>query len=96
MCRGVGVPSPQVPDEDDVLVRTESQEAMHPGKLEINFEEMMKMKEEGERKMKEEARREKMEREKKEFEQLRQEMGEVSTNVLHEVMRHMSSRAHPI
>lgn len=65
-------------DEDNTLVRTESQEAMHPGKLEINFEEMMKMKEEEERKRKEEARRQKMEMEKKEFEQLRQEMGEVN------------------
>lgn len=70
----------QVQDEDDVtLSRTESQEAMHPGKLEINFEEMMKIKEEGERKKKEEERRMKMEREKKEFEQLRQEMGVVRT-----------------
>lgn len=51
---------------------------MHPGKLEINFEEMLKIKEEAEKKRKEEARRMKMEMEKKEFEQLRQEMGEVS------------------
>lgn len=68
----------QVQDDDETLVRTESQEAMHPGKLEINFEEMLKMKEEAERKRKEEARRQKMEMEQKEFEQLRQEMGEVS------------------
>lgn len=68
----------QVQDDDDnTLVRTESQEAMHPGKLEINFEEMLKMKEDAERKRKQEARRQKMEMEKKEFEQLRQEMGEV-------------------
>lgn len=65
-------------DDDNTLVRTESQEAMHPGKLEINFEEMLKMKEEAERKRKQEARRQKMEMEKKEFEQLRQEMGKVS------------------
>lgn len=63
-------------------MRTESQEAMHPGKLEINFEEMMKMKEEEERKKKEEARRKKMEMEKKELDQMRQEMGEVNTNLL--------------
>lgn len=68
----------QVQDDDGTLVRTESQEAMHPGKLEINFEEMLKMKEEAERKRKAEARRQKMEMEKKEFEQLRQEMSEVS------------------
>ncbi|XP_060738203.1 nexilin isoform X1 [Tachysurus vachellii] len=68
-------------DEDDTLVRTESQEAMHPGKLEINFEEMMKMKEEEKRKRKAEARRQKMEMEKKELEQLRQEMGECQEEI---------------
>lgn len=76
---------------------------MHPGKLEINFEEMMKMKEEEERKKEEEARRKKMEREKKEFEQLRQEMGEVNAElsvhlrrvyVIYGVMHHTSSSAH--
>ncbi|XP_053481917.1 nexilin isoform X1 [Ictalurus furcatus] len=76
----------EVQDEDDTLVRTESQEAMHPGKLEINFEEMMKMKEEEERKKKEEARRKKMEIEKKEFEQIRQEMGEEEINETTEVV----------
>ncbi|XP_047011701.1 nexilin isoform X3 [Ictalurus punctatus] len=76
----------EVQDEDDTLVRTESQEAMHPGKLEINFEEMMKMKEEEERKKKEEARRKKMEMEKKEFEQIRQEMGEEEINETTEVV----------
>ncbi|XP_026784394.3 nexilin isoform X1 [Pangasianodon hypophthalmus] len=76
----------EVQDEDDTLVRTASQEAMHPGKLEINFEEMMKMKEEEERKNKEEARRKKMEMEKKEFEQLRQEMGEEEINETTEVV----------
>ncbi|XP_060786928.1 nexilin isoform X2 [Neoarius graeffei] len=75
-----------VQDEDDTLVRTESQEAMHPGKLEINFEEMMKMKEEEERKKKEEARRKKMELEKKELEQLRQEMGEEEINETTEIV----------
>ncbi|KAF4110122.1 hypothetical protein G5714_009374 [Onychostoma macrolepis] len=76
----------EVQDDDETLVRTESQEAMHPGKLEINFEEMLKMKEEAERKRKEEARRQKMEMEKKEFEQLRQEMGEDEINESSEVV----------
>uniref|UniRef100_A0A8C1RDM3 Nexilin (F actin binding protein) n=1 Tax=Cyprinus carpio TaxID=7962 RepID=A0A8C1RDM3_CYPCA len=73
-------------DDDETLVRTESQEAMHPGKLEINFEEMLKMKEEAERKRKQEARRQKMEMEKKEFEQLRQEMDEDEINESSEVV----------
>ncbi|TRY95212.1 hypothetical protein DNTS_010023 [Danionella cerebrum] len=76
----------EVEDGDESLVRTESQEAMHPGKLEINFEEMLKMKEEAERKRKQEARRQKMEMEKKEFEQLRQEMGEEEINESFEVV----------
>uniref|UniRef100_A0A8C1BWC7 Nexilin (F actin binding protein) n=2 Tax=Cyprinus carpio TaxID=7962 RepID=A0A8C1BWC7_CYPCA len=75
-----------VQDDDETLVRTESQEAMHPGKLEINFEEMLKMKEEAERKRKQEARRQKMEMEKKEFEQLRQEMDEDEINESSEVV----------
>lgn len=75
-----------IEDDDYTLVRTESQEAMHPGKLEINFEEMLKIKEEAERKRKEEARRMKMEMEKKEFEQLRQEMGEDEVNESFEVV----------
>ncbi|XP_057212855.1 nexilin isoform X2 [Triplophysa rosa] len=75
-----------IQDDDDTLVRTESQEAMYPGKLEINFEEMLKMKEDAERKRKEEARRMKMEMEKKEFEQLRQEMGEDEINESTEVV----------
>ncbi|XP_059359863.1 nexilin isoform X3 [Carassius carassius] len=76
----------EMQDDDKTLVRTESQEAMHPGKLEINFEEMLKMKEEAERKRKQEARRQKMEMEKKEFEQLRQEMGEDEINESSEVV----------
>lgn len=64
-------------DDEEGLMKTASQEALHPGKLEINFEEMLKMKEEAERRRKEEERRKKMEMEKKEFEQLRQEMEEV-------------------
>uniref|UniRef100_A0A673J1G1 Nexilin-like n=1 Tax=Sinocyclocheilus rhinocerous TaxID=307959 RepID=A0A673J1G1_9TELE len=75
-----------VQDDDETLVRTESQEAMHLGKLEINFEEMLKMKEEAERKRKDEAKRQKMEMEKKEFEQLRQEMGEDEINESSEVV----------
>ncbi|KAK9970834.1 hypothetical protein ABG768_026741 [Culter alburnus] len=75
-----------VQDDDGTLVRTESQEAMHPGKLEINFEEMLKMKEEAEQKRKAEARRQKMEMEKKEFEQMRQEMGEDEINESSEVV----------
>ncbi|XP_052460518.1 nexilin-like [Carassius gibelio] len=75
-----------VQDDEKTLARTESQEAMHPGKLEINFEEMLKMKEEAERKRKEEAKCLKMEMEKKEFEQLRQEMGEDKINESSEVV----------
>lgn len=59
-------------------MKSESQEALHPKKLEINFEELLKEKEEAERRRKVEERRKKMEQEKQEFEQLRQEMGEVS------------------
>lgn len=60
------------------MVKSESQEALHPKKLEINFEELLKEKEEAERSRKAEERKKKMEQEKQEFEQLRQEMGEVS------------------
>lgn len=60
------------------MVKSESQEALHPKKLEINFEELLKEKEEAERRRKAEERKKKMEQEKQEFEQLRQEMGEVS------------------
>lgn len=60
------------------MVKSESQEALHPKKLEINFEELLKEKEEAERRRKVEERKKKMEQEKQEFEQLRQEMGEVS------------------
>lgn len=60
------------------MVRSESQEALHPRKLEINFEELLKEKQEAERQRKAEERKKKLEKEKQEFEQLRQEMGEVS------------------
>ncbi|XP_026161243.1 nexilin isoform X1 [Mastacembelus armatus] len=67
-------------DEDDGMVRSESQEALHPRKLEINFEELLKEKEEAERRRKAEERKKKLEQEKQEFEQLRQEMGEEEIN----------------
>lgn len=65
-------------EDDEGMVKSESQEALHPKKLEINFEELLKEKEEAERRRKAEERKKKMEQEKQEFEQLRQEMGEVS------------------
>lgn len=65
-------------DEDERMMRSESQEALHPKKLEINFEELLKEKEEAERRCKAEERKKKMEQEKQEYQQLRQEMGEVS------------------
>lgn len=46
----------------------------------MNFEELLKEKEEAERRRKAEERKQKLEKEKQEFEQLRQEMGEVSLN----------------
>nr|XP_023860140.1 nexilin isoform X4 [Salvelinus alpinus] len=68
-------------DEDEEgMFKSESQEALHPGKLEMNFEELLKQKEEADRKRKVEARKMKMEQEKLEFEQLRQEMGEDEVN----------------
>ncbi|KAK7889477.1 hypothetical protein WMY93_025037 [Mugilogobius chulae] len=67
-------------DEDGEMVKSESQEALHPRKLEMNFEEMLKEKQEAERKHKEEERRKKLEQEKQQFEQLRQEMGEEEIN----------------
>lgn len=65
-------------DEEEGMEKSDSQEALHPKKLEINFEELLKLKEDTERRHKEEERKKKMEQEKQEFEQLRQEMGEVS------------------
>ncbi|XP_039462337.1 nexilin isoform X3 [Oreochromis aureus] len=67
-------------DEDEGMVKSESQEALYPRKLEINFEELLKEKEEAERRRKAEERKKKMEQEKQEFEQLRQEMGEEEIN----------------
>lgn len=68
----------QVLEDDEEMSRSDSQEALHPRKLEINFEELLKEKEEAERRCKAEERKKKLEQEKQEFEQLRQEMGQVS------------------
>ncbi|KAM4872650.1 nexilin isoform 2-T2 [Thomomys bottae] len=66
-----------VGDEDSPeLYKTISQESLIPGKLEINFEELLKQKMEEERRRTEEERKHKLEMEKQEFEQLRKEMGE--------------------
>nr|XP_043900054.1 nexilin isoform X1 [Solea senegalensis] len=69
-----------VENEEEGMVKSESQEALHPGKLEINFEELLKQKAEAEKRRKAEERKKKMEQEKQEFEQLRQEMGEDEVN----------------
>lgn len=71
------------------MVKSESQEALHPRKLEINFEELLKEKEEAERRRKAEERKKKMEQEKQEFEQLRQEMGEVSLKQMNSCVDHV-------
>ncbi|KAJ6656271.1 hypothetical protein lerEdw1_003927 [Lerista edwardsae] len=63
-------------DEFAQLSKTASQESLTPGKLEINFEELLRQKMKEEKRRTEEERRQKMEMEKQEFEQLRQEMGE--------------------
>ncbi|XP_034035771.1 nexilin isoform X3 [Thalassophryne amazonica] len=67
-------------EEEEGMVKTVSQEALHPKKLEINFEELQKEKEEAKRRCKEEERKKKLEQEKQEFEQLRQELGEEEVN----------------
>ncbi|XP_010730745.3 nexilin isoform X2 [Larimichthys crocea] len=67
-------------DEEEMMVKSESQEALHPRKLEMNFEELLKEKQEAEKRRKAEERKKKMEQEKQEFEQLRQEMGEDEVN----------------
>ncbi|XP_012657173.1 nexilin isoform X4 [Otolemur garnettii] len=65
-------------EDDDFpeMYKTFSQESLTPGKLEINFEELLKQKMEEEKRRTEEERKLKLEMEKQEFEQLRQEMGE--------------------
>ncbi|XP_053103929.1 nexilin isoform X2 [Hemicordylus capensis] len=66
-----------VPDDElSQMSKTVSQESLTPGKLEINFEELLRQKMEEEKRRTEEERRQKLEIEKQEFEQLRQEMGE--------------------
>lgn len=65
-----------VDDDSPELYKTISQESLTPGKLEINFEELLKQKMEEEKRRTEEERKHKLEMEKQEFEQLRQEMGE--------------------
>ncbi|NXP45584.1 NEXN protein, partial [Heliornis fulica] len=64
-------------DESPEMFKTFSQESLVPGKLEINFEEMLRQKMEEEKRRTEEERRQKLEMEKQEFQQLRQEMGEL-------------------
>lgn len=64
-------------DESPEMFKTVSQESLVPGKLEINFEELLRQKMEEEKRRTEEERRQKLEMEKQEFQQLRQEMGEV-------------------
>ncbi|XP_007423875.1 nexilin isoform X1 [Python bivittatus] len=63
-------------DELSLMSKTVSQESLTPGKLEINFEELLRQKMEEERRRTEEERRQKLEQEKQEYEQLKQEMGE--------------------
>ncbi|CAH6777202.1 Nexn [Phodopus roborovskii] len=63
-------------DDSPEICKTVSQESLMPGKLEINFEELLRQKMEEERRRTEEERRHKLEMEKQGFEQLRQEMGE--------------------
>ncbi|XP_060058204.1 nexilin isoform X3 [Erinaceus europaeus] len=65
-----------IDDDSPEMYKTMSQESLTPGKLEINFEELLKQKMEEERRRTEEERKHKLEMEKQEFEQLRQEMGE--------------------
>ncbi|KAM5147953.1 nexilin isoform 5-T6 [Mantella aurantiaca] len=75
------------PDEDNLpLSKTTSQETLSPGKLEINFEERLKLKMEEEKRLKEEEKKQKLELEKQEFAQLRQEMGEEEINESYEVL----------
>ncbi|NXL26812.1 NEXN protein, partial [Glaucidium brasilianum] len=64
-------------DESPEMFKMVSQESLIPGKLEINFEELLRQKMEEEKRRTEEERRQKLEMEKQEFQQLRQEMGEL-------------------
>ncbi|XP_014442351.1 nexilin isoform X2 [Tupaia chinensis] len=65
-----------VDDDSSGMYKTISQESLTPGKLEINFEELLRQKMEEEKRRTEEERKHKLEMEKQEFEQQRQEMGE--------------------
>ncbi|NWI45860.1 NEXN protein, partial [Picathartes gymnocephalus] len=64
-------------EESPEMFKTFSQESLIPGKLEINFEELLRQKMEEEKRRTEEERRQKLEMERQEFQQLRQEMGEL-------------------
>lgn len=59
------------------MYKTISQESLVPGKLEFNFEELLKQRMEEEKRRTEEERKHKLKMEKQEFEQLKKEMGEV-------------------
>ncbi|RXN00575.1 Nexilin [Acipenser ruthenus] len=72
--------------DEQGLVKSESQEALARGKLEINFEELLKQKEEAERRRTEEERKQKLEMEQQEFEQMRLEMEEDEVNESIEVL----------
>ncbi|KAM4022571.1 nexilin isoform 5-T5 [Anomaloglossus baeobatrachus] len=75
------------PDDEGLpLSKPTSQESLAPGKLEINFEELLKQKKEEEKRLQEEERKQKLELEKQEFAQLRQEMGEEEINESYEVL----------
>ncbi|XP_015673695.1 nexilin isoform X2 [Protobothrops mucrosquamatus] len=63
-------------DELSLMSKTASQESLTPGKLEINFEELLRQKMEEEKRRTEEERRQKLEQEKQEYELLKQEMGQ--------------------
>ncbi|XP_060545975.1 nexilin isoform X4 [Pantherophis guttatus] len=63
-------------DELSLMSKTASQESLTPGKLDINFEELLRQKMEEEKRRTEEERRQKLEQEKQEYELLRQEMGQ--------------------
>ncbi|NXI02035.1 NEXN protein, partial [Pachycephala philippinensis] len=64
-------------DESPEMFKSFSQESLIPGKLEINFEELLRQKMEEEKRRTEEERRQKLEMERQEFQQLRQEMGQL-------------------
>ncbi|NWS29764.1 NEXN protein, partial [Polioptila caerulea] len=64
-------------DESPEMFKTFSQESLVPGKLEINFEALLRQKMEEEKRRTEEERRQKLEMERQEFQQLRQEMGQL-------------------